>query len=90
MHFFHGRIVFPSGVAADDLDKALDQESAYYHHYIGKGMQQPDAYAKVLKRFPDAVFSSYTYPKVRFVSTLQQHCNVTQTMLNITSCAASP
>ncbi len=53
-----------AGVDADDLDKALDRVSAYYRHYIGKGMQQLDAYAKVLKRFPDAVFTSYTYPKV--------------------------
>ncbi len=38
--------------------------SAYYHHFISKGDAPDKAYAKVVRLFPDAVFCSYTYPKV--------------------------
>ncbi len=73
----HFNILCRSDVPAADLDKALDRVSAYYHKYIDKGRLPTEAYAKVLKRFPDAVFHCYTYPKVIFATTLQQLCILT-------------
>ncbi len=54
-----------TGVDASDLDKALDRVSGYYHQYVDKGGKSVlEAYAKVLERFPDAIFACYTFPKV--------------------------
>ncbi len=53
-----------TGVTAEEADTALERVSAYYHHFVAKGDPPDKAYWKVVKLFPDAVFSSYSYPKV--------------------------
>ena len=37
----------------------------YYENYVNKGYTATEAYHKTVRRFHDAVFRNYSYPKVR-------------------------